>query len=278
MHEGDAPISREVGGYLDMASILDRIVATKREEVERAKIFAPEEHLRRMVEQQPPPRDFLGAIRNAPNIALIGEVKKASPSKGVIRENFDPVAIARIYEKHGATCISVLTDEPYFQGHIEFLRWVKESVQIPVLRKDFILDSYQVLEARAYGADAVLLIAECLTTEQLTRLYHEILAWGMTPLVEVYEPENLPRVIDLGASLIGINNRNLQTFEVDLEHTIRLRAKIPSDRLVVGESGIQTHEDVDRLRRAGVNAILVGESLMREADIGLAVDRLLGKS
>lgn len=278
MHEGDAPISREVGGYLDMASILDRIVATKREEVERAKIFAPEEHLRRMVEQQPPPRDFLGAIRNAPNIALIAEVKKASPSKGVIRENFDPVAIARIYEKHGATCISVLTDEPYFQGHIEFLRWVKESVQIPVLRKDFILDSYQVLEARAYGADAVLLIAECLTTEQLTRLYHEILAWGMTPLVEVYEPENLPRVIDLGASLIGINNRNLQTFEVDLEHTIRLRAKIPSDRLVVGESGIQTHEDVDRLRRAGVNAILVGESLMREADIGLAVDRLLGKS
>ncbi|HOP78743.1 MAG: indole-3-glycerol phosphate synthase TrpC [Thermogutta sp.] len=261
-----------------MASILDRIVATKREEVERAKIFAPEEHLRRMVEQQPPPRDFLGAIRNAPNIALIAEVKKASPSKGVIRENFDPVAIARIYEKHGATCISVLTDEPYFQGHIEFLRWVKESVQIPVLRKDFILDSYQVLEARAYGADAVLLIAECLTTEQLTRLYHEILAWGMTPLVEVYEPENLPRVIDLGASLIGINNRNLQTFEVDLEHTIRLRAKIPSDRLVVGESGIQTHEDVDRLRRAGVNAILVGESLMREADIGLAVDRLLGKS
>jgi len=278
MHEGDAPINREVGGYLDMASILDRIVATKREEVERAKIFAPEEHLRRMVEQQPPPRDFLGAIRNAPNIALIAEVKKASPSKGVIRENFDPVAIARIYEKHGATCISVLTDEPYFQGHIEFLRWVKESVQIPVLRKDFILDSYQVLEARAYGADAVLLIAECLTTEQLTRLYHEILAWGMTPLVEVYEPENLPRVIDLGASLIGINNRNLQTFEVDLEHTIRLRAKIPSDRLVVGESGIQTHEDVDRLRRAGVNAILVGESLMREADIGLAVDRLLGKS
>ena len=278
MHEGDAPISREVGGYLDMASILDRIVSTKREEVERAKIFAPEEHLRRMVEQQPPPRDFLGAIRNAPNIALIAEVKKASPSKGVIRENFDPVAIARVYEKHGATCISVLTDEPYFQGHIEFLRWVKESVQIPVLRKDFILDSYQVLEARAYGADAVLLIAECLTTEQLTRLYHEILAWGMTPLVEVYEPENLPRVIDLGASLIGINNRNLQTFEVDLEHTIRLRAKIPSDRLVVGESGIQTHEDVDRLRRAGVNAILVGESLMREADIGLAVDRLLGKS
>lgn len=278
MHEGDAPINREVGGYLDMASILDRIVATKREEVERAKIFAPEEHLRRMVEQQPPPGEFLGAIRNAPNIALIAEVKKASPSKGVIRENFDPVAIARIYEKHGATCISVLTDEPYFQGHIEFLRWVKESVQIPVLRKDFILDSYQVLEARAYGADAVLLIAECLTTEQLTRLYHEILAWGMTPLVEVYEPENLPRVIDLGASLIGINNRNLQTFEVDLEHTIRLRAKIPSDRLVVGESGIQTHEDVDRLRRAGVNAILVGESLMREADIGLAVDRLLGKS
>ncbi len=261
-----------------MASILDRIVATKREEVERAKVFAPEEHLRRMVEQQPPPRDFLGAIRNAPSIALIAEVKKASPSKGVIRESFDPVAIAQIYEKHGAACISVLTDEPYFQGHIEFLRWVKESVQIPVLRKDFILDPYQVLEARAYGADAVLLIAECLDNEQLVHLYHEILSWGMTPLVEVYEPENLSRVIDLGASLIGINNRNLRTFEVDLEHTIRLRAKIPPNRLVVGESGIQTHEDVERLRQAGVNAILVGESLMREADIGQAVDRLLGRS
>lgn len=261
-----------------MACILDRIVATKREEVERAKLFAPEEHLRRMVEQQPPPRDFLGAIRNAPSIALIAEVKKASPSKGVIRESFDPVAIAQIYEKHGAACISVLTDEPYFQGHIEFLRWVKESVQIPVLRKDFILEPYQVLEARAYGADAVLLIAECLDNEQLVHLYHEILSWGMTPLVEVYEPENVSRVIDLGASLIGINNRNLRTFEVDLEHTIRLRAKIPPDRLVVGESGIQTHEDVGRLRQAGVNAILVGESLMREADIGQAVDRLLGKN
>jgi indole-3-glycerol phosphate synthase len=261
-----------------MISILDRIMATKREEIERAKVFASEDHLRRLADRQPPPRDFLGAIRKADEIALIAEVKKASPSKGVIRETFDPVAIARIYEQHGAACISVLTDEPYFQGHIEFLRWIKEAVQIPVLRKDFILDSYQVLEARAYGADAVLLIAECLNDEQLPQLYAEVLALGMTPLVEIYEPENLGRVVDLGAKLIGINNRNLRTFEVDLEHTIRLRREIPSDRVVVGESGIQTYGDVRRLAEAGVQAILVGESLMREADIGQAVDRLLGKS
>lgn len=261
-----------------MISILDRIMATKREEIERAKVFASEDHLRRLADRQPSPRDFLGAIRKADEIALIAEVKKASPSKGVIRESFDPVAIARIYEQHGAACISVLTDEPYFQGHIEFLRWIKEAVQIPVLRKDFILDSYQVLEARAYGADAVLLIAECLNDEQLPQLYAEVLALGMTPLVEIYEPENLGRVVDLGAKLIGINNRNLRTFEVDLEHTIRLRREIPSDRVVVGESGIQTYGDVRRLAEAGVQAILVGESLMREADIGQAVDRLLGKS
>jgi indole-3-glycerol phosphate synthase len=261
-----------------MTSILDRIMASKREEIERAKVFASEDHLRRLADRQPSPRDFLGAIRRADKIALIAEVKKASPSKGVIRETFDPVAIARIYEQHGAACISVLTDEPYFQGHIEFLRWIKEAVQIPVLRKDFILDSYQVLEARAYGADAVLLIAECLNDEQLPQLYTEVLALGMTPLVEIYEPENLGRVVDLGAKLIGINNRNLRTFEVDLEHTIRLRREIPSDRVVVGESGIQTYGDVRRLAEAGVQAILVGESLMREADIGQAVDRLLGKS
>jgi indole-3-glycerol phosphate synthase len=260
-----------------MASILERIVATKREEIERAKIFAPEDHLRRLIEEQSPPRDFLAAIRDAPGVALIAEVKKASPSKGVIRESFNPVEIARIYEEHGATCISVLTDEPYFQGHIEFLRWIKDAVKIPVLRKDFILDPYQVLEARAYGADAVLLIAECLDDEQLPQLYEEVIKWGMTPLVEIYEPENLRRVVELGVKQIGINNRNLRTFEVDLNHTIRLRAEIPSDRLVVGESGIQSYEDVQRLAAAGVKGVLVGESLMREPDIGLALDRLLGR-
>ena len=261
-----------------MASILERIVATKREEIERAKIFAPDDHLRRLVDEQAPPRDFLAAIRDAPGIALIAEVKKASPSKGVIREAFDPVEIAKIYEQHGAACISVLTDEPYFQGHIEFLRWIKDAVKIPVLRKDFILDPYQVLEARAYGADAVLLIAECLDDKQLPQLYEEVIRWGMTPLVEIYEPENLRRVVEMGAKLIGINNRNLRTFEVDLNHTIRLRAEIPPDRLVVGESGIQSYEDVQRLAAAGVKAVLVGESLMREPDIGTALDRLLGKA
>lgn len=260
-----------------MGSILDRIVATKREEIERAKVFAPLEELRRRAEQAPPPRDFLAALRNAPPVALIAEVKKASPSKGIIREAFDPLAIAKTYQAHGASCLSVLTDAPYFQGHIEFLRWIKEAVEIPVLRKDFVLDPYQVVEARAYGADAVLLIAECLEGDTLPRLYDEVLAWGMTPLVELYEPQNLRRVVDLGAPLIGINNRDLRTFEVDLDHTIRLRAEIPSDRLVVGESGILTHDDLRRLGHAGVQAVLVGESLMREPDIGAAVDRLLGR-
>lgn len=260
-----------------MGSILDRIVATKREEIERAKVFAPLEELLRWAEQAPSPRDFLAALRNAAPVALIAEVKKASPSKGIIRAAFDPLAIAKTYEAHGAACLSVLTDAPYFQGHIEFLRWIKEAVQIPVLRKDFVLDPYQVVEARAYGADAVLLIAECLEGDALPRLYHEVLAWGMTPLVELYEPQNLRRVVDLGAPLIGINNRDLRTFEVDVDHTIRLRAEIPSDRVVVGESGIRTHEDLRRLGHAGVQAVLVGESLMREPDIGAAVDRLLGR-
>lgn len=260
-----------------MNNILDRIVAGKREEIEQAKVRVPEAELLRRIEKAPRPRDFLGAIRRAESIALIAEVKKASPSKGLIREDFRPVEIAQTYERHGAACISVLTDEPHFQGHLDFLGSVRETVSIPVLRKDFILDPYQVLEARAHGADAVLLIAECLDEAALPVLYEAVVQWQMTPLVELYEASNLPRVIALGAELIGVNNRNLRTFDVDLEHTIRLRAEIPSDRCVVGESGIQTHADLCRLAACGVQAVLVGESLMREPDIGAAVDRLLGR-
>ena len=236
----------------------------------------PETRLRERLAHAPAVRDFLAALSRPGPIRLIAEVKKASPSKGVIRADFDPVAIARTYQDHGAACLSVLTDEPYFQGSLDHLRRVREAVELPVLRKDFVIDPYQVFEARAAGADAVLLIAECLDDDALARLHEAVAGLGMTPLVELYEPENLPRVLGIGARLIGINNRNLRTFQVDLEHTIRLRREIPRDRVVVGESGIRTRDDAVRLQQAGVHAMLVGESLMASPDIGAAVDRLLG--
>ncbi|MBN2291201.1 MAG: indole-3-glycerol phosphate synthase TrpC [Pirellulales bacterium] len=260
-----------------MSTILDKIVATKLGEIERAKAAVPTAELEARLSAAPAVRDFYAALADGPPCRLIAEVKKASPSKGVIRADFDPVEIARTYEKHGARCISVLTDVEYFQGSLDYLREVRAAVGLPVLRKDFVLDTYQVLEARTAGADAVLLIAECLDDEQLTTLYSSIVEHGMTPLVELFEPSNLDSVVGLGAKLIGINNRDLRTFTTDLEHTIRLRSQIPSDRVVVGESGIRTHEDVRRLEAAGVGAMLVGESLMREADVGAAVDALLGK-
>lgn len=260
-----------------MSTILEKIVATKREEIARARAAVPEERLRQQAAAAPPVRDFFAALARPGAIRLIAEVKKASPSKGVIRADFDPVAIARIYEAHGASCLSVLTDEHYFQGSLEYLRQIRQAVQLPLLRKDFILDPYQVLEARAAGADAVLLIAECLDDATLRLLHDRIVELGMTPLVELYEPANLVRVQNAGARLIGINNRNLHTFEVDLEHTLRMRRQIPTDRMVVGESGIRTREDVLRLQSAGVNAMLVGETLMACPDVGAAVDRLLGR-
>jgi indole-3-glycerol phosphate synthase len=256
---------------------LDKIVATKRGEIERAKVAVPLAALRARLADAPAVRDFFSPLTVKGPIKLIAEVKKASPSKGVIRADFDPVAIAKTYEAHGASCLSVLTDEPYFQGSLDYLRRVRDAVNIPVLRKDFILDSYQLVEARAAGADAVLLIAECLDDCNLRKLHNEALELGMTPLVEFYEPQNLERVLATGATLIGVNNRDLKTFEVDLNHTIRLREKVPLDYVLVGESGIHTRLDVLRLQEAGVEAMLVGESLMREPDIGAAVDRLLGR-
>jgi indole-3-glycerol phosphate synthase len=282
-------------------TILDQIVATKRGEIAAAKQRLPLAELRATLAGAPPPRDFFAALArrdtqrlpltpalssrgrggdesSSATLQLIAEVKKASPSKGVIRADFDPVQIALIYERHGAACLSVLTDEPYFQGSLEYLRKVRQAVSIPVLRKDFILDTYQLCEARAAGADAVLLIAECLDDCNLRKLHNEAIELGMTPLVELYEPANLPRVIEAGAALIGINNRDLRTFKTDLEHTLRLRDQVPDDRVLVSESGINTPADVQRLAAAGVDAMLVGESLMRERDIGAAVDRLLGRA
>ncbi len=256
-------------------TILDKIVATKRTEIERAKAVRPKQELQARLADASPVRDFFAALAADGPIKLIAEVKKASPSAGLIRADFNPVTIAKIYDSHEASCISVLTDEPHFQGHLDYLTAVRAAVDLPVLRKDFILDSYQLLEARVAGADAVLLIAECLDDCNLRKLFNETCELGMTPLVELYEPANLSRVLEAGATLIGVNNRNLHTFEVDLHHTVRMRQLLSDDCVLVGESGIKTRADVEQLQAAGVDAILVGESLMREADIGAAVDRLM---
>jgi indole-3-glycerol phosphate synthase len=261
-----------------MATILEEIVAAKRREIERAKAETPEGVLRDRLGQAPPPRDFLAALARPGRIRLIAEVKKASPSRGVIRADFHPVDIAETFQRHGADCISVLTDGPYFQGSLEYLRRIRAAVELPVLRKDFVIDAYQVLEARAAGADAVLLIAECLDDVSLRGLHDAVVELGMVPLVELFDPANLPRVLGVGARLVGINNRDLATFHTDLEHVLRLRRQIPRDRVVVGESGIRSREDVRRLEAAGVDAILVGETLMASPDVGAAVDTLLGQT
>ncbi|MBH58583.1 MAG: indole-3-glycerol phosphate synthase TrpC [Planctomycetaceae bacterium] len=256
-------------------SVLDRIVETKWAEIEAAKKMLPEERLRQQLENAPEVRDFFAALAADGPIKLIAEVKKASPSAGLIREDFDPVKIAQAYETNGATCISCLTDQQYFQGSLEFLSAIRQQVNIPILRKDFILDTYQLLEARVAGADAVLLIAECLDDCQLRKLHGEAIDLGLTPLVEFYFPENCQRVLDAGASLIGVNNRNLHTFETNLEHTVDMKRQVPDDCLLVGESGIYTPEDALMLAEQDVDAILVGESLMRQDDIGAAVQNLL---
>ena len=257
-------------------SILDEIVATKRREVLEAKKRMPIEELEAQAAEAPPARDFRAALEGPGPIRLIAEVKKASPSAGVIRADFDPVAIARIYQAHGADCLSVLTDVPYFQGHLSYLARVRASVAIPILRKDFLIDEYQVVEARMAGADAVLLIAEILDDDRLSALLARARSLGMSALVEIYEESNLDRVLAAGADLVGINNRDLSRMVTDLEHTFRLRPRVPEGVLLVSESGIRGRPDVERLEAAGVDAILVGESLMRSPDIGRAVDELLG--
>ena len=259
-------------------SILDEIVLHKRKEVALRKEQVPLRQLEARIESLPSPRSFLTALRGPGRIRLIAEVKKASPSRGVIRADFDPVKIATIYEAEGATCISVLTDERYFQGSLAYLEAIRKAVSLPLLRKDFIIDPYQLFEARAAGADAVLLIAECLGPTELPNLFELALQLELTPLVELHDPQHLERVVNLPAPLIGINNRDLRTFRVDLEHSIRLREKIPPDRIVVSESGIRTREDLDRLEAAGIQAVLVGETLMAAPDIAQAVRNLLGRS
>jgi indole-3-glycerol phosphate synthase len=260
-----------------MGTILDKIVASKRREVEAAKARVSAAALEKQVAAAAAVRDFRAALDRPGTVQVLAEVKRASPSAGVIRADFDPVAIAQIYEAHGAAAISVLTDAPFFQGDLAYLTAIRAAVKLPLLRKDFILERYQLLEARLAGADAVLLIAEILDGAALPRLLKEAAALGMQALVELYDRGNLPRVLDSGAPVIGINNRDLRTFETRLEHTLELATKIPADRCLVSESGIRTPADVDRLKAAGVRAILVGESLMRAPDIGAQLDGLLGK-
>lgn len=258
-------------------NILSRIIERKRTEVEEARRLRPETSLSEQLNSAPPVRDFVQALRDANDIGLIAEVKKGSPSAGVIRADFDPVQIAKTYEQHGASCLSVLTDEHFFLGHLDYLKAVRAAVGIPVLRKDFIIDRYQVLEARAAGADCILLIAECLDDCHLRDLYFYASELGMESLIEIYDVENLDRVLKLEPALMGVNNRDLRTFVTDLEHTTRLAARIPSSTLLVSESGIKTRADIDRVKAGGARAILVGETLMRAPQIGAAVDELMGR-
>src|SRR3954447_22082481 len=246
-----------------MTTILDEIVATKRREVAAARLRMPLEELEAQAAEAPPVRDFRAALAGPGPIQLIAEVKKASPSAKVIRADFDPIAIARTYQAHGAACLSVLTDTPYFQGHLSYLARIQASVAIPLLRKDFLIDEYQVVEARMAGADAILLIAEILDDATLARLLARARALGMAALVEFHDEENLPRVLAAGADLIGINNRDLRRFVTDLDLTLRLRDRVPPHVLLVSEGATRPRRDVARLEAAGVSAILVGEALMR---------------
>lgn len=257
------------------SDVLSKIVAHKRSEIEQAKSRCSEEELTAQLADTPPARDFVLALQSAETIGLIAEVKKASPSAGLIREDFDPVEIATIYESNGAACLSVLTDEHFFQGHLDYLKAVRKAVSIPVMRKEFILDRYQILEARVAGADCCLLIAECLDDDELHDLYGYTRELGMHALIEIYEPGNLDRVLRLNPPMVGINNRNLRTFVTSLSHTTDLIERVPEGTLLVSESGIHSADDVKMLHAAGVQAILVGETLMRSDDIGAKVREIL---
>jgi len=260
--------------------ILDMIIAHKRTEVALAKERTPLEAVREEAEeaaQRGGPRRFRAALLARPGVSLIAEVKKASPSKGVIRADFDPVLLARWYEEGGAEALSVLTDERFFQGGLHHFDAVRRSTSLPMLRKEFIIDPYQVYEAKAHGADAVLLIAAALGPAMLEELYALAHSLEMDALVEVHTEEELDAALDLGADLIGINNRDLKTFHTTLDVTRRLVPKIPAGPAVVSESGISRREDVEALDAVGVHAVLVGEALSRERDVVAKVRELSGK-
>ncbi len=258
--------------------ILDEIVAYKKEELTAAKRRTSFADMRAKAADAGPTRGFGRALGSGDAICLIAEVKKASPSKGVIRQDFDPVGIAKIYEASGASCLSVLTETKYFQGDLAYLADIRKAVALPLLRKDFIVDEYQIFEARAAGADAILLIAACLERRQIEDYLGISAGLGLDALVESHTAKELDKSLLAGAQIVGINNRDLASFTVSLRTTFDLLKDIPDNRVVVSESGIGAREDVVRLEQAGVDAILVGESLMREKDIGKKVKELLGRS
>lgn len=264
-----------------MADVLQRICWRTRTEVEARRAARPLAALERALPEAPPLRGFARALEEtaaAGRLALVAEIKKASPSRGVIRADFDPASLARAYAAAGATCLSVLTDKPWFQGSDEHLLAARAAAGLPVLRKDFTLDPYQVVEGRLLGADCILLILAALddpTARTLARLAGEL---GMDVLVETHDAQELDRAVALGARLIGINNRDLKTLKVDLSTTLELAPRVPADRLLVAESGLASHADLLRALAAGARAFLVGESLMREADVRQATLRLLGEA
>ncbi|MBN1553694.1 MAG: indole-3-glycerol phosphate synthase TrpC [Phycisphaerae bacterium] len=265
-------------------NILHTILETKRKEVARLRETTTLDALKAAAREAPPARNFFAAVTKPASrrVNLIAEVKKASPSKGLIREDFDPVSLARAYESAGADAISVLTDESYFQGHLDYLRAIRRAVELPLLRKDFIIDPWQVYEARAAGADAILLIAAALPPGEIMDLMILAAELRLTVLLEVHSADELMRVRSLvgfphkAYSLLGVNNRDLTTFEVDINTTLRLRELAGESVPVVSESGISTPRDIDRLAEVGVSAILVGETFMRQPDVAQAVEDLLG--
>jgi indole-3-glycerol phosphate synthase len=262
-----------------MSDILDKIVAVKRQEVAAAIQRKSLAVVRADAESRVLTRDFAGALRAkiaAGKPAVIAEIKKASPSKGVLREDFIPADIAQSYAECGAACLSVLTDVQFFQGEVDYLKQARASCQLPVLRKDFMVDPYQIYESRAMGADCILLIAACLDDAQMKDLEAIARSLDMAVLVEVHDGAELERALQLKTPLIGINNRNLKTFDVSLDTTLSLKAQVPVDRLLVTESGIRTRDDVLRMGAAGVNAFLVGEAFMRAPDPGEALAALFG--
>lgn len=261
-------------------NILDKIAAYKRAEIAAAKAAKPLTSLMREAREAPPPRGFQAALQTAARSArpgLIAEIKKASPSKGLIRPHFHPEAAARAYERAGAVCLSVLTDGPSFQGSPEHLITARAAVDLPVLRKDFMLDPYQVAQSRAIGADCILVILATLNDEDAHSLMASAREWGMDALIEVHDESETARAVDLGAEMIGINNRDLKTFATSLDTALRLKPRIPSGRLVIAESGLSTPADLRKLATAGIGAYLIGEALMRFDDLEAATRALIAE-
>lgn len=264
-----------------MADILQRILAVKAQEISAAQTRVPLAEMQALARAAAPARDFAGALRakiTAGKPAVIAEVKKASPSRGVLREQFDPAAIAATYERHGAACLSVLTDSQFFQGKLDDLNTARDACRLPVLRKDFMMDPYQVYEARAAGADCILLIVAALEVVRMHELEAAAHELGMAVLVEVHDGAELDAALTLKTPLIGVNNRNLRTFETTLDTTLGLLQKIPADRLVITESGILKPQDVEKMRANAVHGFLVGEAFMRAADPGAELERLFGRA